>query len=354
MQFIVDEALAGRSDFLKAFTIANSVFDRSTSLDAQNDPVVRIEAGRLRRALELYYLVIAGADRVVVTIPKGGYVPSFNYADKIAPTSQGSTVEPTSKTEFGPHVPTSPAHTVLNPSRLSWIRYVLLSGIVLLAIAAFVQTPHEFALAPPAIPHAAPASILVEQFRDGAGLQSRSKVADGLRDEIIVQLVKFRDIAVIASLATTGEASTEAPRYALQGSVTRVGDRLRSRLRLIQRTDGAAIWASTYDGDLRSRGLFQIQDQAARCIANSLASPYGATFHTNAGSLTKERINVTTDGNACVLEDSSTPLTVRSMGRDGAKSYSETTVRKCRLIRQQSCMLPPCSPAKAELGGFLT
>jgi len=327
LQFIVDEALAGRSDFLKAFTIANSVFGRSTSFDAQNDPVVRIEAGRLRRALERYYLVIAGADRVVVTIPKGGYVPSFNYSDKIAPTSHGSTVEPTSKAEFGPYVPTSPGHTLLNPSRLSWIRCVVPAGIVLLAVAAFVQTPHEFALAPPAIPHAAPASILVEQFRDGAGLQSRSKVADGLRDEVIVQLVKFRDIAVIASLATTGDASTEAPRYALQGSVTRVGDTLRSRFRLIQRTDGVAIWASTYNGDLRSRGLFNIQDEVARCIASSLASPYGAVFQVDAGSLVKELINATTDSDACVLVDSSNRLTMRSMGRDGAKSYSETTVR---------------------------
>ena len=79
LEFVVSETLAGRSGFLKAFTIANVVFGREASFDPQNDPVVRIEAGRIRKALERYYLVAGQTDDVIVTVPKGGYVPHFEY-----------------------------------------------------------------------------------------------------------------------------------------------------------------------------------------------------------------------------------------------------------------------------------
>ena len=50
------------------------------------DPVVRIEAGRLRRCLEHYYLTEGVADRVRITIPKGGYVPQFIVTEEAAPS----------------------------------------------------------------------------------------------------------------------------------------------------------------------------------------------------------------------------------------------------------------------------
>jgi tetratricopeptide (TPR) repeat protein len=48
------------------------------SFDPQSDPIVRIEAGRVRRALERYYLTAGSSDPVVIRIPKGSYVPSFS------------------------------------------------------------------------------------------------------------------------------------------------------------------------------------------------------------------------------------------------------------------------------------
>ena len=49
LRYVVEEALAGRADRIKAFSVAVEVFGRDESFDPQNDPVVRIEAGRLRR-----------------------------------------------------------------------------------------------------------------------------------------------------------------------------------------------------------------------------------------------------------------------------------------------------------------
>jgi len=79
LEYVVEEALAGRSDHLKAYTIATLVFGRPDDFDPQADPVVRMEARRLRRALERFYLV-EGEDRsgVRLSLPKGGYAPAFH------------------------------------------------------------------------------------------------------------------------------------------------------------------------------------------------------------------------------------------------------------------------------------
>ena len=54
LKFVVQETLAGHAGRIKAYAIALEVFDRDTSFDPAADPVVRIEAGRLRRSLEHY------------------------------------------------------------------------------------------------------------------------------------------------------------------------------------------------------------------------------------------------------------------------------------------------------------
>jgi hypothetical protein len=51
LRFVVEETLAGRGERIKGYTIAVEVFGRDAAFDAHNDPVVRIEAGRLRRAV---------------------------------------------------------------------------------------------------------------------------------------------------------------------------------------------------------------------------------------------------------------------------------------------------------------
>ena len=98
LKFIVQETLAGHADRIKAYTIAIDAFDRDPSFDPVSDPVVRIEAGRLRRCLEHYYLTEGVADRVRITIPKGGYVPQFIVREEAAPsvpTSLGDDDQPT-------------------------------------------------------------------------------------------------------------------------------------------------------------------------------------------------------------------------------------------------------------------
>ena len=77
LEYIVEETLAGRADRLKGLTIAIDVFGRDAPIDPEHDPVVRIEAAKLRRSLERYYLTAGQEDPIRIDIPKGTYVPTF-------------------------------------------------------------------------------------------------------------------------------------------------------------------------------------------------------------------------------------------------------------------------------------
>ena len=62
LAYVIEQALAGHGDQLKAYNLAVSVLGRDVDFDPQGDPIVRIEVGRLRRDLEHYYLT-DGSDR---------------------------------------------------------------------------------------------------------------------------------------------------------------------------------------------------------------------------------------------------------------------------------------------------
>src|SRR5262245_44757588 len=79
LSFIVGEALAGRADRLKGYTIALEVFDRPASFDPLVNPIVRMEAGRLRDRLHGYYKSTGRFDRIVIALPKGAYAPKINF-----------------------------------------------------------------------------------------------------------------------------------------------------------------------------------------------------------------------------------------------------------------------------------
>ena len=77
IRFIVEKTLAGQAQEIKGYTVATQVLGRKADFDAGKDPIVRILAGRLRRALERYYSTQGRQDPVRIDIPKGAYVPMF-------------------------------------------------------------------------------------------------------------------------------------------------------------------------------------------------------------------------------------------------------------------------------------
>jgi hypothetical protein len=81
LRFLCTEEIEGRGSKLKAYTVATGALDRPDEFDPQTDSIVRVEVGRLRRALELYYALRREHSGIVITIPKGSYRPAFAAAD---------------------------------------------------------------------------------------------------------------------------------------------------------------------------------------------------------------------------------------------------------------------------------
>src|SRR5581483_1687303 len=77
VKFIVSEAVAGRADELKEYVVGVQVFDKEDSFDPRTDPIVRVQARRLRAMLERYYREEGAHDGLIIELPKGGYGPVF-------------------------------------------------------------------------------------------------------------------------------------------------------------------------------------------------------------------------------------------------------------------------------------
>ena len=78
LSFIVETTLAGNGGKLKAYTIAVEALGRGPDFDPQTDPIVRVEAVRMRQALTRYYSGVGRDDPLVIEVPRGSYVPAFS------------------------------------------------------------------------------------------------------------------------------------------------------------------------------------------------------------------------------------------------------------------------------------
>ncbi|KKB80193.1 hypothetical protein VW35_07155 [Devosia soli] len=81
VDYIVRKTLDGDSQSIKAYSIAVDVFGRPADFDPQSDPIVRVQARRLRGLLDQYYRGPGGSDPVRIELPVGRYVPNFIALD---------------------------------------------------------------------------------------------------------------------------------------------------------------------------------------------------------------------------------------------------------------------------------
>ena len=92
--FVVEKMLAGRHDDITGYKVATEVFGRAADFNPTTDPIVRIEAAKLRRDLETYYLKSGTADPVRISLPRGGYIPLFERRRTESPTGAPVTLDP--------------------------------------------------------------------------------------------------------------------------------------------------------------------------------------------------------------------------------------------------------------------
>lgn len=274
LTFVVEEFLAGRGDRIKAYSIATHVFGRAQDFDVQNDPVVRIEAGRLRRALERYYLTGGRTDPVVIDIPKGGYAPEIRRRDRGA--------EPTPVVPAEP-IPELPA--VHHTQDRTWnygfrIVAIAMGAVLLLAIAlrwGLAERSWPTETAGPEV------TLVVTPFVNLSG-QGGEIYSAGISEELLSQLARFRELKVLGRDTARliqqeqGGQQPSGVQYLLGGSVRTADHRLRVTSRLLSGRTGEILWSQIYERDLRGAGNFEIESDIAAKVAAAVAQPYGAIF----------------------------------------------------------------------------
>jgi adenylate cyclase len=128
-------------------------------------------------------------------------------------------------------------------------------------------------------PAAARASIAVLPFSSLGDPDRSDYFSDGLTEDIISALGRFRDISVISRggvFAYKGKSPTPAEvgrdlkvRYVVEGSVRRAGERIRVSVSLTDTSRGALLWSEKYDAE--PKDIFAVQDQITRRISGALA-----------------------------------------------------------------------------------
>ncbi|WP_158045968.1 hypothetical protein [Skermanella pratensis] len=245
LRYVVEETLAGRTDRIKAYAIAVSVLGRDESFDPQADPVVRIEAGQLRRRLERYYLTDGSDCTVRIELPKGSYVPVFTRVASPA---------------------AHPVETATDPRRWSAGRrpWAALGGAVV-AMSLLVTLGGDTGGMGSPVPTVQVDAFVPIDDRGGA-------MASGLQDELKRALMGNPHLLVVDSRHAP---DAPPPDFILEGSVRVVDGRVRVNARMMETRTARYVWADGFDSAPGDLPLFDDQARVAGIIAEQACGSIG-------------------------------------------------------------------------------
>lgn len=226
LAFVVTETLAGRGARLKERTVARRALNRPATFDARDDSGVRVQARRVRAALEHYYETEGRDAAVRISIPKGSYVPQFEVG---AVTGPDATADRT----LGP-------------------------------------------------------GVVVVQFTTADGSDMASALALGLTDSLVRELSRFPGIRVVGPVVREGQDGGETGerrlgarldvQYVLRGTVHALGDAVRVTVRLVDAGTGDVVWSDAFECPAASCLGFAGQDDIVRQIAGFLGDYSGVVL----------------------------------------------------------------------------
>jgi hypothetical protein len=244
LRFVVEAVLEGHSDRIKGYVIAVEALKRGTRFNPQIDPIVRVEATRLRRTLERYYAGAGADDPIIIKLPRGTYVPTFSR--RVARGGAAGRIAPEGRAAGG----AEPADEALQPG----------NGMPVL---------------------------LVQPFEVGGTPGSRSISAASLQAMLIDAFAHFDLVNVVWETAETPASPVETRvDYRLVGSAD-YDDAASAhlRFRLIDAADGNVVWTRVLDV-AASDDPAAAQEAIVRELATILIQPFGVIFaHGRAKSL---------------------------------------------------------------------
>lgn len=251
LRYVVDEALAGRADRLKAYTIAEVVFKRR-NFDPQNDPAVRIEARRIRSELERYYLLSHSQEPIIISIPKGGYAPTFQFNPSLPPSHETKSFRAVRSLSSG----------------IKRTTVIAVATASLMAASAALSLQTLFPVSPSSLKVVSTRPrLMIGAFDKAANSIQADALARAVRDEVIVKLVASGKVSVAV------EPHPFDPRvetYVLQGSVTAGGDMVRLSARLIRGSDGIVLWTDGFSLDPGSDKSLRSAETVASAVVHGI------------------------------------------------------------------------------------
>lgn len=262
LDYIVRQTVDGDEQSIKAYAIAVDVFGRSVDFDPQSDPIVRVQARRLRALLDEYYRSVGADDPVRVELPVGRYVPEFRLAG--AGTSEGerATAEPSteSEDEQGRGI------------TLSWFALLVITiGVAMAAVSLSTWGPRQEAQAAAGLMRAP--SVTVMEFQNLAPAGPGAPMAGGLAIELVTDLDAFGTID--ARYGTGADGTIPDSDFVLTGIVRPDGPLVQYSVILTQTAAETVVWNRTISVPVPEAADPGVLDRVSQALGLVLGSPRG-------------------------------------------------------------------------------
>jgi hypothetical protein len=139
LAYVVQHTLEGKHEPLKERTIGAKLFQRPAGYSTGDDPVVRVQAGEVRRRLEQYHHAALSQSPVRIELPVGSYAPEFRWVPSAPKRADEATPEPSRREPLRDEIipaglPQVAKLTARGRSRMGWVVPILSLGLALLLV----------------------------------------------------------------------------------------------------------------------------------------------------------------------------------------------------------------------------
>lgn len=284
LAYIVERKLRGEAQSIKAYSIAVDVLGRSPDFDPQSDPIVRVQARRLRGLIGQYYREQGAGEDVRIELPTGRYVPEF--------VRWSGAVSASAKADAGTH-PDAPPILSKPPGGLPATWFFLAVATVGAAILAYAYSmwsaQNEMGAQPVGLID--PPSVLVTEFQSLGGDMSDPGRAAGLAIELLTDLEQFEMMSVRYGGGATSVGMDNTSEYVLSGIVRREAGGLQYSAILTEVATGSVVWNRAIALDAGELGRGDLVDYVFDTFSRVLASPRGP-LHRRARALLNENASI--------------------------------------------------------------